>query len=109
MSDTALERYEEITKENGGDTPLENLRFFCSLAMNGQDWLDVERFIDEVENQSTPNAAIRELIEEAEKIKPLLSGEKLLTELNKLLEGDKCQHGKGLTDYCQPCGRVNNG
>jgi hypothetical protein len=21
----------------------------------------------------------------------------------------KCEHGKGLTDYCQPCGRVNNG
>lgn len=21
----------------------------------------------------------------------------------------ECEHGKGLTDYCQPCGRVNNG
>ena len=20
----------------------------------------------------------------------------------------KCKHGKGMTDYCQPCGRVNN-
>ncbi len=21
----------------------------------------------------------------------------------------KCEHGKGLTDYCQPCGRINGG
>lgn len=24
-----------------------------------------------------------------------------------LPESDKCEHGKGLTDYCQPCGRIN--
>ena len=29
--------------------PLERLRFFCSLAMNGQDWLDVEPFFDDVQ------------------------------------------------------------
>jgi len=28
--------------------PLERLRFFCSLAMNGQDWLDAEAFFDDV-------------------------------------------------------------
>lgn len=28
------------------ETPIERLRFFCSLAMNGQDWLDVEPFFD---------------------------------------------------------------
>ena len=23
------------------------------------------------------------------------------------LTDDKCKHGKGLTDYCEPCGRIN--
>jgi len=22
---------------------------------------------------------------------------------------DKCKHGKGLTDFCEPCGRINGG
>ena len=38
-------------KECGGHeepNPLERLRFFCSLAMSGQDWLDVEPFFDDV-------------------------------------------------------------
>jgi len=47
---TALEHYESFS--NGiapkrGDA-LERLRFFCSFAMNGQDWLDAERFFDDV-------------------------------------------------------------
>ncbi len=29
--------------------PLERLRFFCSLAMSNQDWLDVEPFFTAVE------------------------------------------------------------
>lgn len=28
--------------------PLERLRFFCSLAMGKQDWLDVEKFFDDI-------------------------------------------------------------
>jgi hypothetical protein len=28
--------------------PIERLRFFCSLAMNGQDWIDVEPFFDAI-------------------------------------------------------------
>ncbi len=30
------------------ETPLERLRFYCSLAMNGQDWLDSEVFFDDL-------------------------------------------------------------
>ena len=30
------------------DDPMERLRFFCSLAMNGQDWIDVEPFFGAV-------------------------------------------------------------
>ena len=42
---TAKEQFEEL---RGGDEadPLERLRAFCSCAMNGQDWLDVEPFFD---------------------------------------------------------------
>lgn len=41
---TALEKFHE---HNGNELdPLERLRFFCSLAMSGQDWLDVEQFFE---------------------------------------------------------------
>lgn len=46
---SALERI----KENGGFdeemNPVEQLRFFLSLALHGRDWLDVEQFIDAVQ------------------------------------------------------------
>jgi hypothetical protein len=45
-SKTAKERFHDL----GGDTensPIERLRFFCSLAMNGKDWIDAELFIDD--------------------------------------------------------------
>lgn len=46
---TAKQRYEEngINDEEEPD-PVERLRFFCSLAMHGDDWLDVEPFFDAV-------------------------------------------------------------
>lgn len=44
---TALDRFNECEGDKEPD-PLERLRFFCSLAMNGQDWLDVEQFFDAV-------------------------------------------------------------
>lgn len=44
---TAKERFDEV---NGSEEPrpVERLRFFCSLAMNGRDWLDVEPFFEDV-------------------------------------------------------------
>ena len=41
---------EQFDKLGGGDEPdpLERLRFFCSIAMNNQDWLDVEPLFDDV-------------------------------------------------------------
>jgi hypothetical protein len=42
---TALEKFVEC----GGwdeENPIERLRFFCCQAMEGQDWLDLEEFID---------------------------------------------------------------
>ena len=41
----ALQRYKECGGDDESD-PIERLRFYCSLAMSGQDWLDVEPFFD---------------------------------------------------------------
>jgi hypothetical protein len=40
-------------------SPIESLRFYCSLAMKGQDWLDVEPFFDAViaEQNKQPDLA----------------------------------------------------
>ena len=44
---TARQQFDELGGAEEPD-PLERLRFFCSLAMSGQDWLDVEPFFDDV-------------------------------------------------------------
>lgn len=45
--ESALSKFRRF---NGLDEvdPIERLRFFCSQAMNGDDWLDLEQFIDAV-------------------------------------------------------------
>lgn len=43
----ALQRYKECGADEEPD-PIERLRFYCSLAMSGQDWLDAEPFFDAV-------------------------------------------------------------
>jgi hypothetical protein len=45
---TAKQRYTELRVEDEESDPVERLRAFCSLAMNGQDWVDVEPFFDAV-------------------------------------------------------------
>jgi len=44
---SALKEFYEFGGNEEPD-PLERLRFFCSLAMDEQDWLDVEPFFDDV-------------------------------------------------------------
>lgn len=43
---TALDRFNESAADLANESPLERLRYFLSLALNGQDWLDVEPFLD---------------------------------------------------------------
>ncbi|TSP11474.1 hypothetical protein [Cupriavidus campinensis] len=43
---TAKQRYDESRCAEEESSPVERLRFFCSLAMDGQDWIDVEPFFD---------------------------------------------------------------
>lgn len=45
---TAKEQYEELMADDTGLSVIERLRFFCSLAMNGQDWQDVEPLFNEL-------------------------------------------------------------
>lgn len=44
---TAKARFDKAGGHEEPD-PIERLRFFCSKAMSGQDWFDVEQFFDEV-------------------------------------------------------------
>jgi hypothetical protein len=48
---TALEQYNADMASLGEHDPIERLRFFLSFALIGQDWLDVEQFIDGVSQQ----------------------------------------------------------
>lgn len=45
---SAKEKFDECFGDTEPD-PLERLRFFCSCAMNSQDWFDVEPFFDAIE------------------------------------------------------------
>lgn len=45
---TTKQQYEESVVPGDNLSPLEALRFFCSLSMAGQDWLDVESLFDAV-------------------------------------------------------------
>ncbi len=42
----AKQRYDAAMLDGEEPDPVERLRFFCSLAMNGHDWIDVEPFFD---------------------------------------------------------------
>ena len=48
---SALERYNAAMEGELEGYPVERLRFFLSIALTGQDWIDVEQFIDGVSQQ----------------------------------------------------------
>jgi hypothetical protein len=45
---------------------LEKLRFFCSIAMSNQDWLDVEQFFSAIETSPPPSKELSD--DEIEKL-----------------------------------------
>jgi hypothetical protein len=53
---TAKERFDELEPLN--EEPLERLRFFLSLALKGQDWLDVEPFLAAIAAPLEPAAKV---------------------------------------------------
>lgn len=51
---TAMDKFKNIECKNPElivASPIERLRFFCSLSMSPDDWLEVEEFLHEVEKQ----------------------------------------------------------
>lgn len=44
----AKEKYDKFMAECEEPDPIERLRFFCSLAMGGKNWIDVEEFFDDL-------------------------------------------------------------
>lgn len=62
---TALEKYREFYEDGDDMDAIERLRFFCSLAMQPQDWLDVESFFEDVIKQTKEKepliAALKEI------------------------------------------------
>jgi hypothetical protein len=46
---TSLERYNAAMEGEIEADPIERLRFFCSIALTGRDWFDVEKFFDDIE------------------------------------------------------------
>jgi hypothetical protein len=57
--ETALERFKRCGADEESN-PVERLRAFCSFAMNGQDWIDVEPFFDAVLAQPEPRVTADE-------------------------------------------------
>ena len=55
---SAKERYDASECGTEETDPIERLRFFCSLAMNGRDWLDVEPFFDALAHPTPDDASV---------------------------------------------------
>jgi hypothetical protein len=53
---TAKQRYDELEVAAEEPDPVERLRAFCSFAMTGDDWLDVEPFFDAIKAPAQPNS-----------------------------------------------------
>jgi hypothetical protein len=57
VPESAQQQYDRFMSEGDERSPVERLRFFLSLALKGQDWLDVESFLDDLE--SPPRTAVQ--------------------------------------------------
>lgn len=47
----AKPKYDKHADDLVHEPPLERLRYYCSIALNHQDWLDIEELFDDVEAQ----------------------------------------------------------
>ena len=71
---TALQRYHHFVTDGELPEPLERLRALCSLAMNGQDWVDSEPFFDAVAARvKVLEAAINYALEDEQNLVPRAS------------------------------------
>lgn len=58
--ESALERFNKFGANEEQDA-LERLRFFCSLAMGSQDWIDVEQFFDAITAERPDHRKVMEM------------------------------------------------
>ena len=56
-AETALDKFNKEAADMANESPLERLRYFLSHALNGQDWLDVEPFLDALSADAITPAA----------------------------------------------------
>ncbi|MBY4947046.1 hypothetical protein K6V92_10490 [Cupriavidus respiraculi] len=72
QAETAKQRYDESGCAQEETSPLDRLRFFCSLAMTCQDWLDAEPFFDALPEQPAEEArGVGDVRQRFERIKRL--------------------------------------
>lgn len=66
---SAKQQYDKYTADEAIDDPIEALRFFCALAMNEHDWLDVEQFFDALmRDRNQLRAQLAGVVERAAKV-----------------------------------------
>lgn len=53
MIKSNLQKFYDLRADEISD-PLERLRFFCSLCMNQEDWIEVELFFSDIEAHYIP-------------------------------------------------------
>ena len=68
-AEPTIGRYNALVEASDEPNPIERLRFFLSLALTGQDWLDVEKFIDDIPapviaSEQKPVAEVFDYLEE---------------------------------------------
>jgi hypothetical protein len=54
IEESAKEKFDLLFDADYDQSPIERLRAFCSFAMNGQDWIDVEPFFDALSPTTVP-------------------------------------------------------
>lgn len=65
--ETTMSSIDKFNESEGVEEldPLERLRYFCSIAMSGDDWLEVGQFFDDINNPKT-DSEVSGLIDEVE-------------------------------------------
>ena len=79
--------------------------------------IDAEKELETLEQKITTfEQQVKNLEKELKKRDDILGNDykkscdqaKKITELEQQLAKYECEHEKGLTDYCEPCGRINS-
>lgn len=105
-AESARQRYDRLTSDDKPESAIEALRFFLSLSLDGQDWLDVEPFLDAVAQQPAAGveltdgmALVPTRLTAENGAKSALSGEFNVAVETDCDDCDDCE----LEEICQTC------